>query len=298
MLNVSIVIPSMSEPRRLEATLISLLENRPEDCEILVLHSGHYDDPYDIADEVRLVEIPAAQSEEQLLSVGWSLCQAPIVHTLGPGATVSEGWLDEALARFDRPEVAAVIPQVTAANQTRGIFGVTADGLGLKTGGTTAGALGPMWQAAFYRRSILDAVGGFCSRLEEFADVDIALWIAQAGGQCPVVPECVVRLDRSLDLQRVTARRIRLAKTLQLRHQAWFAAQGKSTGKLSWLSRTVGSGSLAAVMSALTAGPDAKAATARLPDLDQLRDVLAGHEATIRFDPRHDRPTSPHRRAA
>ena len=299
MLKVSIVIPSLHDARRLESTLISLLENRPSHCEIVVPHSGHYDDPYEIADEVRLIEVPAARTEMELLAVGVSMCHGEIVHTLTPGATVEPGWFASVLPRFDRPEVGAVVPELVDASG-KSACGVTVDGLGLRSAATRSSTvLGPLWQAGFYRQAVLEALGGLCTRLDEYADLDVALWIEQAGGVCEVVPECRVQLDTTSDLHRVTAERIRLAKTLQLRHQAWFAAHGKSAGKLGWLTRTVGSGSLSVVMSALTAGPDAKAALYRLPDLDDVRAALSGHNPTVRFDARHEPPThAPHRRAA
>lgn len=299
MLKVSIVIPSLHDARRLESTLISLLENRPGDCEIVVPHSGHYDDPYDIADEVRLIEVPAARTEMELLSVGFSMCQGEIVHTLGPGATVPANWLEDVLPRFDQPEVAAVVPAVRFGEQGEPVFGVTTDQLGLRSAGSQQTMQGPLWQAAFYRHSLLEALGGFCTRLDEYADLDVALWIQQAGGLCQTAPQCQIQMDTTCELNRVTAERIRLAKTLQLRHQAWFAGHGKTAGKLSWLSRTVSSGSLSAVMSALTASPDAKAALYRLPNLDEVRATLSGHTATIRFDARHEQPAqAPRRRAA
>ncbi len=298
-LNASIVIPSVSDARRLETTLISLLENRPSDCEIVVPHSGYYDDPYDIADEVRLIDVPAARTEVELLAVGWSMCQAPIVHTLAPGATVEAGWMDDALARFQQPEVMAVAPQ-SQFSDGDATYGVVADDFGMRAAGTTAHVQAPMRQAGFYRYSLLAALGGFSTRMEEYADLDIGLWLAEAGGQCEVASGSVVQLNVPNDLASVSADRIRLAKTLQLRHQEWFAARGKaSSGKLGWLSRSVGSGSISTMMSALTAKADAKAALHRLPDLDDVRAVIEGRDQTFRFDPRNDRPTRPiHRSAA
>lgn len=290
MLKVSIVIPSVDNARRLETTLISLLENRPSECEIVVPHSGYYDDPYDIAEEVRLIEVPAARNEVELLAVAWSMCRAPVVHTLAAGATVDAGWLEESLACFQRPEVVAVAPQVHYSDSSEPVQGVFADDFGMRAGSTAATMQAPMLQAGFYRYALLAAVGGFSTRMEQYADLDIGLWIAEAGGACEVATSSHVHLNEPNDLGRVTAERIRLAKTLQLRHQEWFAARGKPGGKLGWLSRSVGSGSLTTMMSALTTKADAKAALHRLPDLDDVRAVLEGREHTFRFDPRNDQP--------
>ncbi|GAA4430101.1 MULTISPECIES: hypothetical protein [Bremerella] len=299
MLNVSIVIPSVDNARQLETTLVSLLENRPSDCEIVVPHSGYYDDPYNIADEVRLIEVPAAKSELELLAVAWSMCQAPIVHTLGAGATVEAGWLDDALAKFHRPEVMAVSPVVHFNDGSQPIGGLRTDEFGIRSATNGEGLLAPMRQAAFYRYSLLAALGGFPTRLEEYADLDIGLWIAQAGGSCELATQSQIELNVANDLSRVTADRIRLAKTLQLRHQEWFASRGTNAGKLGWLSRSVGSGSLSTMVSALTAKADSRAALHRLPDLEDVRAVVEGRNQTFRFDPRHDNPTTtPHRNAA
>ncbi|WDI44289.1 hypothetical protein [Bremerella sp. P1] len=288
MLKVSIVIPSVDNAHRLETTLISLLENRPSDCEIVVPHSGYYDDPYDIADEVRLIEVPAARNEVELLAVAWSMCKAPIVHTLAAGATVEEDWLEHALACFQRCEVMAVAPQTHYSDSSEPVHGVLADDFGLRAAASATTMQAPMLQAGFYRYSLLAAVGGFCTRMEQVADLDIGLWVAEAGGACEVATESHVYLNEPNQLDRVTADRIRLAKTLQLRHQEWFASRGKPGGKLGWLSRSVGSGSISTMMSALTAKADAKAALHRLPDLDDVRAVIEGRDQTFRFDPRHD----------
>ncbi|MBA2113353.1 glycosyltransferase [Bremerella alba] len=290
MLKVSIVIPSVDNAHRLETTLISLLENRPSECEIVVPHSGYYEDPYNIADEVRLIEVPAARNEIELTAVAWSMCKAPIVHTLAAGATVEPGWLENALACFQRPEVMAVAPQSHYRDASEPVQGVFADDFGLRAAATAATMQAPMLQASFYRYSLLAAVGGFSTRMEQYADLDIGLWIAEAGGACEVATGSHVHMNELNDLGRVTADRIRLAKTLQLRHQEWFAARGTSSGKLGWLSRSVGSGSLTTMMSALTAKADAKAALHRLPDLDDVRAVVEGRDQTFRFDPRNDHP--------
>ena len=53
---LSIVIPVLGDPQQLDDTLLSVLENRPANCEILVVHNQPYHDPYNLSDEVRFVE--------------------------------------------------------------------------------------------------------------------------------------------------------------------------------------------------------------------------------------------------
>ncbi len=52
---LSIVVPISRDLAAFESTLISVLENRPRDCEVLVTHDGSYDDPFNLCDEVRFV---------------------------------------------------------------------------------------------------------------------------------------------------------------------------------------------------------------------------------------------------
>ena len=48
---LSIIIPHRND-QLLEETILSVLENRPRDCEIIVAHDGSYCDPYQLVDEV------------------------------------------------------------------------------------------------------------------------------------------------------------------------------------------------------------------------------------------------------
>ena len=57
---LSIVVPVFGDSAAFEATLVSVLENQPSCSEVIVAHDGSYDDPFDLADEVRLVESQAS----------------------------------------------------------------------------------------------------------------------------------------------------------------------------------------------------------------------------------------------
>jgi len=53
---LSIVIPCLGGAAEFDATLVSVLQHRPADCEVLVIHNEPYDDPYALGHEVRFVE--------------------------------------------------------------------------------------------------------------------------------------------------------------------------------------------------------------------------------------------------
>ena len=56
MTRLSIIIPVLGNPTRLDDTLVSVLENRPANCEIIVVHTRPYDDPYELSGEVRFLK--------------------------------------------------------------------------------------------------------------------------------------------------------------------------------------------------------------------------------------------------
>ena len=53
MARLAIVITDGGSIESLESTLVSVLENRPPDCEVLVALAGPYADPYELSGEVR-----------------------------------------------------------------------------------------------------------------------------------------------------------------------------------------------------------------------------------------------------
>ena len=55
---LSIVIPVLGNLDRLEDTLVSVLANRPADCQVVVVLDQPYADPYDLKDEVQFIELP------------------------------------------------------------------------------------------------------------------------------------------------------------------------------------------------------------------------------------------------
>ena len=55
MSRLAIVISAAGNVESLEATLLSVLENKPADCQIIVALNEAYSDPYDLKDEVRFV---------------------------------------------------------------------------------------------------------------------------------------------------------------------------------------------------------------------------------------------------
>lgn len=208
MCRLSIIIPLWADNDSFEDTLASVLQNRPTECEVIVVHSQAYDDPYDLAGEVGFVPVKRKASSSQVINAGCRAAQGDIVHVLQPGVLVTDGWTAAALDSFRDPQVCAVAPLlVDAADEEQ----IVAAGLRYTRGGRRLchGAdlnrseasrvlfqeiVGPGLFAGFYRRWVWEAIGGFCEGLDVgWADVDFALSLRSLGYRAVLAAESIVR---------------------------------------------------------------------------------------------------------
>ncbi len=190
---LSIVIPCVGGAAEFDGALVSILQNRPADCEVLVVHTEPYDDPYSLADEVRFIE--AQESLVGLLNLAVEAAHGEVLHIVGCGLEVNENWTAAALEHFCDLEVAAVSPAIVTADRQSlvaagvywslgGVRRVVSDSRVVSRG---SGRLrskinGPTLAAAFYRRDVVAALGGFDDSLGEgLADVSLALDIQALG---------------------------------------------------------------------------------------------------------------------
>ncbi|MCY2993903.1 MAG: glycosyltransferase family 2 protein [Planctomycetota bacterium] len=205
MYRLSLVIPFVSEPEPFEDTLVSVLQNRPANCEVIVVHRGPYDDPYELRDEVCFVEVPTETSTMQSINAGLTAARGEVVHLLQPGVLAIEGWTKPALARFDDPTLGAVAPVVLGRSNPDRVVSAgmrfTAGGArrvnGVGTRSATSKRLarramaGPTLTAAFYRKTALMALGGLPEVVgERLADADLAISLRALGWGCVLEPAC------------------------------------------------------------------------------------------------------------
>ncbi len=203
MLRLSIVIPVLGDQKPLDGTLVSILENRPANCELVVVHNAPYDDPYGLAGEVQFVRAPEEAGFVECLNLGLSASRAPVVHLLACGVEVRPGWAEAALRHFRDPEVGAVAPVVLHQDDQKRVVSAGmaygAEGVVWRVGrGSAAEELGeeedelcgPDTLAGFYRRSAIEAVGGFSpSPIETVATIELALSFREAGYRCVAEPD-------------------------------------------------------------------------------------------------------------
>ncbi|QGJ70773.1 Hypothetical protein PBC10988_24710 [Planctomycetales bacterium 10988] len=109
---LSIIIHSVHSTSRLEETLVSVLENSPEESEILVLDRLDYEDPYELQDEVQFLPITGKSDLQEELTAGVEAASGKFLHWLAAGVEVMPGWADSALEQLASPEVVAVAPLI------------------------------------------------------------------------------------------------------------------------------------------------------------------------------------------
>lgn len=211
---LSCIIPVVGHAHGLETSLVSVLEHFPDDCEIIVVHSAKYDDPYDLKNELRFIEAPARTGYVGCANLGIQASHAPVVHLLAAGLEATAGWAEAALGRFADPRVAAVAPVVRNQLDSDHIL---AAGIVYHSGGraevrtalpadshadeqhrinfaAAADCTFPIARAAFYRRSALNIFGGgFPTSVgNELAAVELGLSLSRAGYRTVLEPRCKI----------------------------------------------------------------------------------------------------------
>jgi len=181
------VIPAPSDVAALEETLVSVLEKRPADAEVIVALGCDYDDPWNIREEVTFVQAPIGSSLVACVNVGVASSRAEITHILAAGWRATEDWTEGPLSWFDDEATAAVVPLTVAADdQAR----PSAAGIRCGRGGRRievrpgrGPAHAPALEAGFWRTEFLRRAGpGFATACGDgFADADMAVAVMRSG---------------------------------------------------------------------------------------------------------------------
>ena len=201
MLTLSIVIPAVGSIESLESTLVSVLENRPPQCEIIVVLNRPYADPYELKEEVRFIEAERGTGLPDCANIGVRHAHARVAHVLASGVHATPNWTSAALRHFDNPQVAAVAPAIVDQAEQQ----VIAGGVRYWAGGSrrvqqcniaaiaklsNKSPFAPALSAGFYCKAALQRVGGFTTQLgDELADADLAVALSQAGLQVRFEPD-------------------------------------------------------------------------------------------------------------
>lgn len=201
---LTILIPALGDGGDFEETLASVLQNRPDDSEVIVTHARPYDDPYRLSGEVCFVPTLHAKQKVELLNAGFEAARSGIVHVVQCGLTVDDGWAEPALECLADDRIATVAPvivdedspeQVIAAGQAFTRWGRVVDcSAGRKLGRLQpASIIGPTLAAGFYRRSWWRLVRWDETLGDEFADAHFNLTLAHLGAQTALASNCLLR---------------------------------------------------------------------------------------------------------
>lgn len=188
---LSVVIPA-TDLSGLEETLVSVLENRPPDCDVVVAVAAAYDDPWNIREEVTFVEPPRGSGLVGCIQAGVAAARGDVIHVLAAGWKATEGWTEPALQHFARGGVAAVVPlavsdadrgQPVSAGVRRTTGGRSVPVVPRRTkGGIATGGLpsAPSLEAGFWRADVLTGIGFSAACGDALAAADMAAALTAA----------------------------------------------------------------------------------------------------------------------
>lgn len=192
-------MPLLGDLARFEASLISVLENRPQHCEVIVCHDGSYDDPFDLCDEV---EFANADSDElvDLVQAGTRVASGRFVHVLGDSLEATLGWTDAALEKFEHADCGSVTPVIWNADSDRIMAAGWQDtagrlGKAIGQGKKDAAKLrvkvaGAFLNGSFWRRELLGSLQDAISTSDVTEATAAYEYAARdAGWRCVIAPE-------------------------------------------------------------------------------------------------------------
>ncbi len=206
---VSIVVPHLNDEAAFEDSLVSVLENRPADSEVVVAHDGHYRDPFDLGDEVRFVT-HSESSLPALIQATADAVHGRFVHVIGNGVRATAGWVDAALEKFEHQDAAVVAPlarssfegAITAAGWTSSASRLATP---LANGKMTLGRRdaadirGACLAASFWRREELrSATRALATTSPSAAQFGWSRMLCRQGWRCVLAEQSIVLADEPM----------------------------------------------------------------------------------------------------
>jgi hypothetical protein len=196
---LTIVVPIGNNLLSFEDSLISVLENLPADCEVMVASDGSYDDPFELSDEVRFVTAPSNKLVD-LVAAATAQSRARFVHVLADGIRATSGWIDGAMEKFEHEDAAVVAPviwhqpsqRIVAAGwcdrQSRLCDPAQRNRKSVST--QFPNRIGAYLQASLWRREVLlSMMDAFAGRDPVEASYAYEYLLRAAGWRCVLAPE-------------------------------------------------------------------------------------------------------------
>ena len=196
---LSIVVPHLHDDSALELTLLSVLENRERDFEILIAHDGHYSDPYALdQDEAILIESDAGASFTEQINLAVASACSQAIQVLLPGCLVEQHWCDEALYLMKDKTVSAVCQPVADVSSNEVYLGLAGDSLPhRRVTGSSHNVVGPLLCGGVFRKGTLKNICGWLEPSQrEIAEVDFALMISALEMRTEIAQQVTIRAPK------------------------------------------------------------------------------------------------------
>lgn len=208
---LSIVVPHGGNDAAFESSLVSVLQHRPDGCEVIVPHDGSYDDPFELGDEVRFVDSASTSVLRQIAEAA-ELSIGRFIHVVADGHTATENWTEAALAQFEGHETGVVVPVVRDTDSQR------IEHAGWRSTATTACEMigfdekqvsqktivrveGAFLATSFWRRDLLRSLTATYRGNDTIeASLVYGLATSDAGWRCVVATDSEMGLDLEADL--------------------------------------------------------------------------------------------------
>ena len=196
---LSIIVPHLHDDSGLELTLLSILENRESDFEILIAHDGRYSDPYSLdQDEAILIPSEAHASFSEQLNLAVASACSPIIQVLLPGSVVDPHWCDESLYLMNDKTVSAVCQPVGDMASNQVYIGLSSDSLPhRRVAHSEQNVAAPLLCGGVFRKRMLKNVSGWlepCQR--EVAEVEFALLVSALKIEVEVARGVTIRASK------------------------------------------------------------------------------------------------------
>ena len=202
---LSLIVPFQCDSQALENTLVSVLELRSPDDELLIVHRGEYQDPYGLqGNEAKVLETPASSSLAEQLNIAVQNATGDVLQVVLPGAVLEPDWCVDALAAFDELDVDMIAlgvsgSGVSGAGASSLQYGFEADLIPQRRAtGEASKIAGPLLAGTMIRRSAIQCLGGWNTKIPgDLIDFELCLMAKLLDLQVGVVEGSSVTCDES-----------------------------------------------------------------------------------------------------
>jgi len=197
---LSLIVPFQCDSQALENTLVSVLELRSSDDELLIVHRGEYQDPYGLqGNEAKVLETPASTSLAEQLNIAVKNATGDVLQVVLPGTVLEHDWCVDALAAFDELDVDMIALGVSGSGANSLQYGFEADLIPQRRAtGEASKIAGPLLAGTIIRRSAIECLGGWNTKIPgDLIDFELCLMAKLLGLQVGVVEGSSVTCDES-----------------------------------------------------------------------------------------------------